>query len=402
MPAQLNVFLPLPLTDRGPAYTCGTISRGMACSTLDITIFTPRARRLPVSPATVLQTLPHWARRLPYKWVRSRANAGFETTFLSHHKGSNTVPRAAYIWPDASAAAIRSLRRADITTFREMINCPRRTAKAILDEAYRMIGAPPRHGITEASAIHEQEALEAVDYIFCANAMVEQSLLENGIPRSKLISASYGWDPARFSGLSKLLPPHPGPTFVFAGTICVRKGCHLLLDYWARSNVRGRLVLAGRLEDTIRERCADLLRRDDVVVLDFVPDVASLYRSADIFVFPTLEEGGPQVTYEACGCALPVITTPMGAGRIARHNKEGFVLDPYDASGWIDAIRILAADPYRRASMSRSAQERAKSFHWDIVAAARRHQILNRLDSRGVCDAAPVFAGKMHDGVLVN
>jgi glycosyltransferase involved in cell wall biosynthesis len=202
--------------------------------------------------------------------------------------------------------------------------------------------------------------------------------------------------------LSKLLPPHPGPTFVFAGTICVRKGCHLLLDYWARSNVRGRLVLAGRLEDTIKERCAALLRSDDVVVLDFVPDVASLYRSADIFVFPTLEEGGPQVVYEACGCALPVITTPMGAGRIARHNKEGFVLDPYDASGWIDAIRILAADPYRRASMSRSSHGRAKSFHWDIVAAARRQQILNRLDSLGVRDAAPAFAGKLHDGALVN
>jgi glycosyltransferase involved in cell wall biosynthesis len=393
MPAQLNVFLPLPLTDRGPAYTCGTISRGMACPALDITIFTPRARRLPVSPASVLQTLPRWVRPLPYKWVRSRANAEFEATFLSHHKYSNTTPRAAYIWPDASAASIRALKRANITTFREMINCPRRTAKAILDEAYRKLDAPPRHGITEASAVHELEALEAVDYIFCANAMVEQSLLENGIPRSKMISASYGWDPARFSGSSKLLPPHPGTTFVFAGTICVRKGCHLLLDYWARSNVRGRLVLAGRLEDTIKERCAAFLQRDDVTVLDFVPDVASLYHSADIFVFPTLEEGGPQVTYEACGCALPVITTPMGAGRIARHNKEGFVLDPYDASTWIDAIRTLAEDPYRRADMSRAADERAKSFHWDLVAVARRQQILDRLNSRRAFDVAPLLAG---------
>ena len=47
---------------------------------------------------------------------------------------------------------------------------------------------------------------------------------------------------------------------------------------------------------------------------------------------------------KACGCGLPVITTPMGAGRIVRDNKEGFVIEPYDAARWISAIRTLAED----------------------------------------------------------
>jgi glycosyltransferase involved in cell wall biosynthesis len=347
---------------------------------------------MPVSPATVRQVLPQWARHLPYKWVRPGAGDKVETAFLLHAEApSASAPHAAYIWPDASLAAIMKLKRANVTTFREMINCHRATAKTILDEAYQRIGTTPKHGITESSAIREQQALEAVDYIFCPSPMVEASLLENNIPESKLIAASYGWDPKRLSGSKRRLASHQGPTFVFAGTICIRKGCHLLLDYWARSNIRGRLVLAGHLEDTVKERCAALLHRPDVVVLDFVPDVASLDRSADVFVFPTLEEGAPLVTYEACGCALPIITTPMGAGRIVRHHREGFVIDPYDAASWIDAMRTLAEDRDRRAQMSLAASERAKSFDWDSVAIARRQQILDRIAPRPESRLASAF-----------
>ncbi len=274
---------------------------------------------------------------------------------------------------------IKELKRADIKVFREMINCHRGSAKIILDEAYRRIGASPIHTITDASVAVEQELLEEVDYVFCPNPMVERSLVENRISKTKIISASYGWDPERFRGSSELLQPIEGITIVFAGLIGVRKGCHLLLDYWARSKVRGRLVLAGAMEATIKENCAALLARDDVVVLDYVSDVGALYRSADIFAFPSLEEGGPQVTYEACGCGLPVITTPMGAGRIVRDGEEGLVLDPYDDKGWIAAIQSMAEDHHRRRTMGFRAAERAGLFHWDTVALRRRQQMLDRL-----------------------
>ena len=86
--------------------------------------------------------------------------------------------------------------------------------------------------------------------------------------------------------------------------------------------------MAGQLEPTIKSKCADVLRRDDVIILDYVQNVGAVYRSADVFAFPSLEEGDPLVTYEACGCGLPIITTPMGAGRVVRHNREGFVDRP--------------------------------------------------------------------------
>jgi glycosyltransferase involved in cell wall biosynthesis len=390
MSPRVDVFLPLPLTNRGPSYTCGMIARGMADSELEVTVVTPRARSHPISPARIVQALPHWARYVPYRWVRSIAVTKVESAFRSQVNVARSQAGAAYIWPDASIDTLGELKRANVKIFREMINCHRGTAKKILDDAYERVGVAPNHTITAASVIAEQEALEAVDFVFCPNSMVESSVLENGVPASKILRASYGWDSARFRGSAKILPPCEGLTVLFAGTICVRKGSHLLLEYWAKSKVRGRLVLAGAMESAIKENFATLLARDDVTVLDFAPDIGSLYRSADVFVFPTLEEGGPQVTYEACGCGLPVITTPMGAGRIVRHAQEGFVLDPFDGPAWIAAIQSLAEDKTLRGVMSFTAAQRAQLFYWDAVAKRRKGQFLRCLpDSEaGYCGSA--------------
>lgn len=389
MRAQLDVFLPLPLTKRGPSYACGMLAKGMAGADLDITIVTPRKRALDVAPSGVVQSLPLWARYIPYKWVRSRAMENLNVAFLSQVSDVTRL-HGAYIWPDAKLSTLLELHHSNIRTFREMTNCHRGTAKSILDSAYIRFGSEPLHGITDASIQEEWKSLEVIDYIFCPNAMVEASLIENGVAASKIISTSYGWEPERLRGTNKLLSSYDGVTFVFAGSICVRKGCHLLLDYWSRSNVRGRLVLAGAIEPAIRERCGDLLARDNVMVLDYVSDIGALYRSADIFVFASLEEGGPLVTYEACGCALPVITTPMGAGRIVRHNREGYVLDPYDADAWITAIQSLAEDQKLRLAMSRSADKRAQLFCWNAVAERRKRQIFDRFfNSRSATGGDP-------------
>jgi glycosyltransferase involved in cell wall biosynthesis len=350
----------------------------MADQEFRVTIVTSRSRwSLP--SVEVIEVLPDWVRYMPYRWVKSRVNRGIEDAFLSSMNRPQSQKTAAYLWPGASAETLRELKRRGVTVFREQYNCHTATAKRILDQAYERLGVAPRHAITDETVDREKEILEAMDYIFCPNPLVGPSLLENGVPAIKFLETTYGWDPARLSGDHKRLHSQDGIVAIFVGIICVRKGAHLLLDYWARSGVKGRLVLAGKIEPVIKEKCSSLLARNDVTVLDYVDDIGSVYRSADIFVFPSLEEGGPQVTYEACGCGLPVVTTDMGAGRIVRHQREGFVLDPYDASGWIAAIRALAEDLELRRKMSATAAESAKRFVWPVVAGQRREQIMDCL-----------------------
>ena len=374
MSVSIGVLLPLPLNGKGVGYTCGSLAKGMVDRDFGVTIVTPRSR-WPLPSVEVIDALPYWARYIPYRWVKTRAARTLDGAFLSWMDRFHSQKSAAYLWPDASVEILRELKRRDITIFREQYNCHTGTAKRILDRAYEVLGMTPQHGITDEKVERETAILEAIDYVFCPNAQVVSSMRENGVPAERLLETTYGWDPARFSGQHKHLPLNDGITAVFVGIICVRKGAHLILEYWARSGVKGRLVLAGKMEPAIKDKCAHLLARDDVIVLDYVEDVGALYRSADIFVFPSLEEGGPQVTYEACGCGLPVVTTEMGAGRIVRHEREGFVLDPYDAAGWITAIRALAENRELRRTMSDAASERAQQFTWAAVARSRRQQM---------------------------
>ena len=57
-----------------------------------------------------------------------------------------------------------------------------------------------------------------------------------------------------------------------------------------------------------------------------------------MFVFPTLEEGDPQVTYEAAGCGLPILTTPMGAGRLIEDESNGLIVKPCDVDALAEAL----------------------------------------------------------------
>jgi glycosyltransferase involved in cell wall biosynthesis len=382
MDVQLGVILPIPLSSMGVGYTCGLLAEGMADEDLAVTIITPRATRCPASSVRVIEVLPKWTRRLPFRWLQPWATRRIDRLFLSQMLGTQSGIAAAHVWPGVTTETILELKRGGVTVFREMINCHTGTAKAILDQAYQRLGVAPRHGITIETVQAENEELAAVDYIFCPSPLVKASVLENGVLTGKLLETSYGWDPVRLSGVNRLLPPSDGMTVVFVGDPIVRKGVHLLLDYWVQSGVTGRLVLAGRMEPIIREKCADLLTRDDIIILDIVRDVGALYRSADILALPTLEEGSPLVIYEACACGLPILTTPMGAGRIVRHNREGFIIDPYDRDHWIAAIRSLAEHIQLRRSMSQAAARRAQSFTWGRVGAQRRRLMMDVLANR--------------------
>ena len=377
MTTRLATILPAPLTGRGPSYTCGMLAREMSVRGIDVTIVTPRARGFSVSPADVIEVLPKWTRRLPYRFVARFARRQLEAEFLAFVSNPATQPRAAYIFADASVETVKKLKRAGITVFREQFNCHRATAKAILDEAYKRLGVAPPQPISDMSINVERELLDAVDFVFCPSPMVEASLVENGVQRSKLIAANYGWDPGRILDSGRLIDPCEGITAVFVGTVCVRKGAHLLLDYWVKSGVKGRLILAGDIEPIVKDKCAHLLKGHNIILLNYVENVGALLRSADIFVFPTLEEGAALAIYEACGSGLPVITTPMGAGRVIRANEEGFVLDPYDSAGWISAIRLLAENSESRHVMARAAAKRATEFIWAQVADERAQQILH-------------------------
>jgi glycosyltransferase involved in cell wall biosynthesis len=195
------------------------------------------------------------------------------------------------------------------------------------------------------------------------------------LPEESILPTTFGWDPTRFVN-AVALDRSPTPRFIFMGWLGVRKGVPDLLEAWRLANVDGELVLAGTPESPeiarlVREHC----RSGRVRAVGYIDDVGPLLKSSDVFVFPTLEEGGPQVTYEAAGCGLPVITTTMGAARIIEDGLNGIVVEPGSVPHLAEAIRVLATRPDLRARYGAAGQRDAERFTYQRVGAQRSQLI---------------------------
>ena len=375
---SLKILFPMYCTGSGVSYTCLSLARAMREAGGDVQVNMCAADR--ELEADYLHTaVPGWLKAAAYRAFPSQnaIRAWTEILFVRQARPGDVV----YLWPGVSTAAYRQLKDKGCTIVVERINCHRMTARRALDEAYKRCGLTPGHGITDADIAGETEKLMLADFTYSPSPLVRLSLQEAGIAAGAIIDSSYGWDPHRHA--PRQHNPPDGFTVLFVGRLCLRKGVHLLLDIWKRAGIPGgRLVLAGFLEPELEKLCAEDLHRGDVVLPGFVRDVAELYAGADVFVFPSLEEGGPQVTYEAMACGLPVVVSPMGAGAAARDGQDGFVIDPYDSAGWIAALQRLAADVALRLRLGTAARLHAQEFVWKNVGKLRLEALCLALDRR--------------------
>lgn len=78
-------------------------------------------------------------------------------------------------------------------------------------------------------------------------------------------------------------------------------------------------------------------------------DLAWLYASADLFVFPSRVEISPNVVLEAKASGLPVIVAPEGGGVfVSVPGEDGIVVAEHGDGAWAAAIEAVLADPGRR------------------------------------------------------
>jgi glycosyltransferase involved in cell wall biosynthesis len=376
---RLNILFPMYCTGSGVSYTCLSLARAMEQAGAGVRLLMSAADA-PLRQGCMHTAVPGWMKAAAYRIFPSQRpiRRFTERLFVRQSSPGDLV----YLWPGVSLQTYQQLKDIGCTIVMERINCHRKTARRALEEAYRRCGMSPAHGLTDSAIAEETSKLALTDFVFSPSPMVRASLQDAGVPGEKIIDSSYGWDPERHTveePIENRTEKHNGCTVLFVGRLCIRKGVHLLLDVWEKADIRGRLVLAGVVEKELAGLCAERLKRSNVVVPGFVRDVASLYAGADVFVFPSLEEGGPQVTYEAMACGLPVIVSPMGAGAVARDRQDGYVIDPYDEGGWIAALRELSRDAQQRRALSRSARQRAQEFIWERVGRQRIAALSRRL-----------------------
>ena len=357
-------------------YSLVSILRNIASPTIQTWIYV-LGKSPSVDDEKVLALLPKAFYKYTSRWIR-RPSAALVARF-GHRMRRGDI---AYMWVENPPEVSRRLQKMGVLVVREMINCTLRRRRDELRRAYELLGLPDESGITDADIELEQASLLSADAVFCPNECVHESVMAYGVAPERCIRTSYGWSPERINASAEPPSKAPGTTFLFVGTADVRKGFPCLLEAWAAANVDGRLVVAGVIEPLLQKRYAHILSRPDVVSLGYVRDIGAVYRSADVFCFPSWEEGGPMVTIEAMGAGLPCIVTQMGGSGIVSGPADGaIVVAPGDVRAIAEAMRRFSADAEARLEMGRAARRTAAAYTWQQVG-KRRSDALVRLRER--------------------
>jgi glycosyltransferase involved in cell wall biosynthesis len=361
----IRTLLPMACDGVGPSFTCLQLMNAAHRAGYRTEVFANRLRvQRPEVPMQL--ALPGPLALLPYQSVVTPASRWLERRFLDSI-GPNDI---AYLWPSVSLETHRVLHDRGIPIVLEGINTRMKSAKRILDAAYEAFGAPPAHGITDARIADEEEKYTYASAIFAPNRNVEAAL--KGSPlENRFISTSYGVDTTKASP-DRHYADHGRPlVFMFCGYACVRKGVHHLLDAWKQMPGKHKLQLVGNIEPLIADRYRDLLASDRVEVVGFVKNVHPYFAKADVFVFPSLEEGGPQVTYEAALHGLPIIASSMGASRLGDTDGTMMVVKTSSVEELMEAMeRIVVSSEFRR-DLGRATRKCAFDFDWLTVGAKR-------------------------------
>ena len=369
--SQCLTYMPWIYQGGGVALICVSLLENFPNGILAPTLVFPKALRPIPNSINLKQTIPFPVRGYVLWHLAEKLRAPLLNSYFSRMiERADPGSTLAYFWPAPPTSLVRQARDRGIITVREMINTTVGYAKTILDDAYDRLGLKIDHTYSQERVDSEQDELALYDYIFASNFWVEKSLLEAGIKPARILRSSFGWSPSRFKESSKDAG-RAGFRALFVGSICVRKGVPQLLAAWKKSGVQGELLLVGTVEPALRPLLEPSLTDNSIRLLGFTTDVGRLYKSADIFVFPTLEEGGPQVTYEAAACGLPTITTPMGMATIIQHDINGILVKPYDVDELADAISLLAGSADLRTRLGRQAMIDAERYTYEKIGLER-------------------------------
>jgi glycosyltransferase involved in cell wall biosynthesis len=214
---------------------------------------------------------------------------------------------------------------------------------------------------------HMQREIAAADAVIAVSESTRRDLLE-----------FYQADPGRVVAIHSGLPllPDPEPVeglparyILFVSTVEPRKNLGVLLDAYSRlrksGTYDGALVIAGKIgwkaEDVARR-----LTEPGVVHLDYVPpsQLATLYRGADVFVFPSIYEGFGFPLLEAMASGTPVIAARSSS--LPEIGGEAAVyFNPHSVSELQAALERVLADP---GDLVERGYRQAATFTWEEAA----------------------------------
>lgn len=215
--------------------------------------------------------------------------------------------------------------------------------------------------------------------VICDSHAIGHELLRRGLVQpDRLVVVPLGVEddfspdgPAALSPEAEALLKSPGvgPIVLHVGAMVPRKRIDLVLHSFAairRSLPNAMLVRAGGALSPVMRELADRLEIGRAFVsMPFLsrPELAALYRRADIFLLCSESEGFGLPVLEAMASGLPVISRELAAVREVAGDAIRYVPGT-DPDAYATAAVAVLRDAELRRSMRQQGLERADRFRW--------------------------------------
>ena len=203
------------------------------------------------------------------------------------------------------------------------------------------------------------------DFIFSPSQSTTAELVSRKISRARILQMPRGVDTRRFS------PEHERPMenlpkgarLLYAGRVSQEKNLSLLARaFRALSSLHQDVCLVVAGDGPYLDRMKQDLAGSPAVFMGCLQgdELAKVYASCDVFVFPSATDTFGNVVLEAQASGLPVVVSDAGGPREnLLPGQTGLVVPANDENALVRALSSLVQNPGRARAMGRQAREYA-------------------------------------------
>jgi glycosyltransferase involved in cell wall biosynthesis len=152
------------------------------------------------------------------------------------------------------------------------------------------------------------------------------------------------------------------------GILSIQKGVNYLLRAWNKLGLaNAELVLVGQFDRYDRSVISNLINNTkNVRLVPGTDEPESFFKSADLFVLPSIQDGFGMVVLEAMACGVPVVVSQnVGAKDCVRHSTHDFIISPSNVDDLVEAMQFFYKNRDYKFRFVNELVSQAQKFSWD-------------------------------------
>lgn len=221
------------------------------------------------------------------------------------------------------------------------------------------------------------------DYIYVPTRSIKQELISYGVQASRMQIWERGIDNNLFNPQKRDLATlrkitgNELPTLLFVSRLVWEKNLEMLFCIFRLIKQRGikcNFLVVG--DGAARKACEHEMK--GAIFLGHVnhEELATLYASSAIFIFPSVSEAYGNVVLEAQASGLPCIIANGGGSRdLIENGVSGFSCDPNNGTEFVDRIEILLNTQTVYQTFKEFGLKESAKRDWNSLAAVYFHDI---------------------------